>query len=138
LTLSDLFSQAGEGGGCAVRHILGSRRLRYVCDVRSLFDTNRSFLTLMSAFSAAIELASRPGMEGKRIVCIIPSFGERYLSTALFQNLLDESQVYIHVTCVCVCGLRVCTGVYIYIQVFSIRMYIVYIYIRHRRKRQTR
>ena len=45
-----------------------------------------------AAVSAAIELASRPGMEGKRIVCIIPSFGERYLSTALFQNLLDESQ----------------------------------------------
>jgi len=45
-----------------------------------------------AAVTAAIELASRPGMEGKRIVCIIPSFGERYLSTALFQNLLDESQ----------------------------------------------
>ena len=45
-----------------------------------------------AAVTAAIALGSRPGMEGKRIVCIIPSFGERYLSTALFQNLLDESQ----------------------------------------------
>jgi cysteine synthase A len=45
-----------------------------------------------AAVTAAIQLGSRAGMEGKRIVCIIPSFGERYLSTALFQNLLDESQ----------------------------------------------
>ena len=28
-----------------------------------------------AAVTAAIQLASRPGMEGKRIVCIIPSFG---------------------------------------------------------------
>jgi len=45
-----------------------------------------------AAVIAAMELGSRPGMAGKRIVCVIPSFGERYLSTALFQNLLDESQ----------------------------------------------
>ena len=38
-----------------------------------------------AAVTAAMELGSRPGMEGKRIVCVIPSFGERYLSTALFQ-----------------------------------------------------
>ncbi|MGL4324984.1 MAG: cysteine synthase A [Beijerinckiaceae bacterium] len=40
-----------------------------------------------AAVAAALELASRPGMAGKRIVVIIPSFAERYLSTALFEGL---------------------------------------------------
>jgi len=45
-----------------------------------------------AAVHAAIEVGKRPDMKGKRIVCIIPSFGERYLSTALFQELLEESK----------------------------------------------
>ena len=40
-----------------------------------------------SALAAAVEIGSRPEMEGKRIVIIIPSFAERYLSTALFDGL---------------------------------------------------
>ncbi len=40
-----------------------------------------------AAVAAAIEIGLRPEMEGKNIVIIIPSFAERYLSTALFEGL---------------------------------------------------
>ena len=40
-----------------------------------------------AAVAASIELAERDGMEGKRIVAILPSFAERYLSTALFDGI---------------------------------------------------
>jgi cysteine synthase A len=40
-----------------------------------------------AALAAALEVGARADMAGKRIVVIIPSFAERYLSTALFDNL---------------------------------------------------
>jgi cysteine synthase A len=40
-----------------------------------------------AAIAAAFEVGARPNMAGKQIVTIIPSFAERYLSTALFEGL---------------------------------------------------
>ena len=45
-----------------------------------------------AAMSATLKVAARPEFRGKTIVTILPDFGERYLSTTLFDGIAEPSE----------------------------------------------
>ena len=58
----------------------------------SLLETmmrSRAFEEGLIALQAAGQVVARPEFAGKTIVVVIADTGERYLSTALFEGLLD-------------------------------------------------
>jgi cysteine synthase len=87
----------GIGAGF-VPHVLDRSVIDEIVTVgnQTAFETARALARLEgipggissgATVAGALEIASRPGMEGKNIVIIIASFAERYISSALFDGL---------------------------------------------------
>merc|ERR1719217_831909 len=79
LSMIDEIMQVSDDDACATARELAAKE-GIMCGISS-----------GASVWAAKQLAAKPENKGKTIVCIIPSFGERYLSTVLYANLWEEA-----------------------------------------------
>ncbi len=79
-------SEAPAPGGGSVSAYLGSLGFVYFGRLLARLEGLLSGISSGAALAATIKIGERKELMNKRLIVILPSFGERYLSTAMFES----------------------------------------------------